>query len=393
MSKPTHLIGVFVLVLALLATVGAALSEPAAAAAPANDAFAAAVELSGPTASASGTNKDATKEAGEPNHAGNSGGASVWYRWTAPETSRVLVSTCGVETTFDTLLAVYTGNAVNALVEADSNDDACGLQSTVAFAATQGVTYRIAVDGRNGAAGPFQLQLRLTPSNDDFADAVELVGDEGSIAGTTVGASSEPGEPGFLGNSVWYRWTAPSSGTATFTTCGGSLDTRVAAYTGSAVDQLTWVASDDDSCGFSSIVSFQAAVGVTYRVAVESWGEGAFELGWNRNPPPPVPPFAWDDPSISGLPREGETLTGFEGEWAGTVPISFAYSWGRCDTAADQLQPDPGSKREDVRADQARRRLAAVSARHGLERRRVEQRRVQRHCSHPVSRPRQHHAT
>ena len=53
-------------------------------AAPANDNFANAIVLTGNTLTTSGSNVAATKEAGEPNHAGNSGGASVWWSWTAP---------------------------------------------------------------------------------------------------------------------------------------------------------------------------------------------------------------------------------------------------------------------------------------------------------------------
>ena len=122
-------IGVLLLLAAALVVPPGALAE-----APSNDAFAAAEELTGRSAVASGVNKDATKETGEPDHAGKQGGASVWYRWSAPAEGRVTLSTC--ESGFDTLLAVYTGGAVNALAPVVANDDACGLQSSVSFVAT-----------------------------------------------------------------------------------------------------------------------------------------------------------------------------------------------------------------------------------------------------------------
>ena len=313
-------IGVLLVLAAALVVPSGALAE-----APSNDAFAAAEELTGRSAVASGVNKEATKEIGEPDHAGKPGGASVWYRYTAPADGHAKLSTCG--SGFDTLLAVYTGGSVNGLISVAANDDACGLQSTVSFDASEGETYRIAVDGLQGVTGAFTLSLRLAPGNDDFANAVELPGDEGTTSGTTEGASTENGEPYSLGNSVWFTWTAPSTGPATVETCGSSLDTIVSVFTGSKVDSLTFVRWSDDGCGVASRASFDATAGVRYSIAVESYGSGGeFALTWNRKPGPPEPITY---PTITGTAREGESLTGSTGAWTG-APSSFAYEWGRC---------------------------------------------------------------
>ncbi len=137
------------------------LAAATAGAPPANDNFASAVTLTGTSASVPGTNLNATKETGEPNHGGNAGGKSVWWKWTAPSSGNVIIDTNG--SNFDTLLGVYTGSAVNALTQiASDNNGGPNLTSQVAFAATAGVVYRIAVDGTSGLSGTIQLTLALT---------------------------------------------------------------------------------------------------------------------------------------------------------------------------------------------------------------------------------------
>src|SRR6266571_982283 len=145
----------------ILVVVGIA-TTAASAAAPANDNFASAQVLSGPSGSVTGSNVDATKEAGEPNPAGNIGGASVWYTWTAPASGTATFATAG--SSFDTIMGAYTGTSVSVLTELASNDDAgsSDLTSSVSFAVVSGATYRIVVDGYHGsisgqAAGSIQL--------------------------------------------------------------------------------------------------------------------------------------------------------------------------------------------------------------------------------------------
>ena len=122
-----------------------------------NDAFGSALRVPRRGGRVLTRNYTATKEAGEPNHAGNVGGASVWFNWTAPRRGRVNINTFG--SNFDTLLAVYRGRAVRNLRRVAANDDAGRLQSRVSFVAQRGTTYRIAVDGFRGDIGNVTLRV------------------------------------------------------------------------------------------------------------------------------------------------------------------------------------------------------------------------------------------
>jgi hypothetical protein len=92
-------------------------------------------------ASASGYNWNADKEVGEPDHAGDPGGASIWYSWTAPATGSAAISTCAGK---PLLVEIYTGVSVNALTPIGTHEFfTCSVTAEV----VAGTVYRIAVDG------------------------------------------------------------------------------------------------------------------------------------------------------------------------------------------------------------------------------------------------------
>src|SRR6185369_13369771 len=107
---------------------------------PSNDNFAFCEFTGGANGSVTGSTRAATKETGEPNHAGNSGGHSIWYCWTAPDSGSV---------TFDTIGSNF---------DIASNNP----QSRVTFSVVATTMYHIAIDGRNGASGNTKLTWSLT---------------------------------------------------------------------------------------------------------------------------------------------------------------------------------------------------------------------------------------
>jgi hypothetical protein len=119
------------------------------------------IALNGFTASASPlSNVGATKESGEPAHAGNGGGRSLWWTWTAPTTGPVSVNTDG--SSLRTLLAAYTGTNVTALTPVTNNIAASATNGArVSFNAIAGNTYHFAVDGHNNATGVVALAVSM----------------------------------------------------------------------------------------------------------------------------------------------------------------------------------------------------------------------------------------
>ena len=142
-----------------------------AGAAPVNDHLGNAVVIPGASNVVSGSNLGATSEPGEPYHGGDAGQSSVWWKWTSPRTGTVILSTAG--SSFDTVLAVYTGGSVAHLAPVASNDDSDASQgihtSRVALRAVAGETFRIAVDGYRGAMG--SIRLEVGPAGTPFPDA------------------------------------------------------------------------------------------------------------------------------------------------------------------------------------------------------------------------------
>lgn len=89
---------------------------------PANDFFVNAIALTNLTDTNIVNTLNATKEVGEPNHADNAGGKSAW--WTLQPPFDGVLSLTTSNSTFDTLLAVYSGSSVTGLTAVAFNDDA-----------------------------------------------------------------------------------------------------------------------------------------------------------------------------------------------------------------------------------------------------------------------------
>ena len=180
---------------------------------PANDSFSAAFAITGNPSAFIFYNTNATKEPGEPNHAGNSGGRSVWFKWTAPGAGNVTVTTAG--SLFDTTLGIYTGSAVSALSPVATNSTLDDVQPGVVqsslgtFTAVGGTTYYIAVDGFNAAnghgadSGAITLNVSFSPFG-STTTTTSTVGSSSISTTTTIPPSSGGGGGG--GGGAFGGW-------------------------------------------------------------------------------------------------------------------------------------------------------------------------------------------
>jgi hypothetical protein len=135
------------------------------------------------------------------------------------------------------------------------------------------------------------------PANNNFASAQTLTGCSGTVNGSNVAATRETNEPNHSpdnaggSRSVWYQWQSPASTTVTVTTAGSGFDTVLGVYSGSSVGSLTSLGKNDDIIpgnDRTSLVTFAAFAGTTYRFAVDGYNNndaggdvGPITLNWN----------------------------------------------------------------------------------------------------------------
>jgi subtilisin-like proprotein convertase family protein len=314
--------------------------------APANDNFEKATLVYGQTDSISTSNRGAGREKGEPKHTGAQGGGSLWWK-IQPRTSGYLtIDTVG--SSIDTLMSLYTGTSVNGLSDVIGNDDISSSvkQSRISrFAVQPGEIYMLALDGKNRARGSIRLNFKLEAGAlyDNFGDAKPINSSTWSDSRSNATYSSEPGEPSHAGvgsasKSVWYLWTPQATGTATVTTSGSALDTRLGVYLGNAISSLRQVASNDNDAGRrTSKVTFGVRAGENYAIALDgkNGASGNFTIsGIIGSATVPVTPPPTNDTfagliGISGAPlnirASNVNATRQTGEPAGTT--SVWYEW------------------------------------------------------------------
>lgn len=206
-------------------------------------------------ASLSDSNVETTSspEMGEPPLSGRPAQNSVWYRWQPMVSGSVVFDTQG--STFDTILAVYRGSTISNLTKIAENNDISPADTTslIRFQVVAGQQYWLTVAGNRGATGSYTLRgsheappavLPLPPpANDNFGARTILASSTNfSLSNTNLWATAELGETALAGvdatRSVWFGWTAPSSGNLTLDTGGSDFANVFGIYTGTNFSSL-----------------------------------------------------------------------------------------------------------------------------------------------------------
>ena len=314
--------------------------------APVNDNFATATVLTGESGTSSGHNYEATMEADEttPWSQFYDLNSSVWWSWQAPSTGTYAFDSTG---DFYNYIFVYSGTDLNALTALAGNEYVDYDYDTIdriVFKATAGVTYHIAVYGEGSDQGSIDLAWsKVTPpDNDDLANAILINTASGTESSSNMNATVEPDEAyylydpgdGLAVNSVWWKWTAPTTGLYTFDTIGsGMKDTMLDIFTGTSYETLNWLYHNDDrGIDAWSTIRIATTAGTSYYVCVTGyWGfKGDITLNWYENQAPSITSLNETAFTVgsagtftvtaTGLPDPVVTLT------SGSLPSGVIYS-------------------------------------------------------------------
>jgi len=169
-------------------------------------------------------------------------------------------------------------------------------------------------------AGSMSLSDRLAVTNwlDQKYNVIGPPTAPGSVVAPTVTGTARDGQTLTTSDGFWsgsepltytYQWRRCDTGGSNCTDIGGATSqsyTLTSAEVGSTVTvQVT---------ATNSVGSASATAPVTGIVT-------------------PTLPVNTSVPTLSGIPREGSTLTTSNGAWAGTPAFTFTYHWVRCDAA------------------------------------------------------------
>lgn len=191
-----------------------------------------------------------------------------------------------------------------------ANIEKAGTKSTYTAANEDvGSTLQVVVTGKNSAGGGTATS----------AQTATVEGKPGSVSAPIVAGQAKVGQQLSVSEGTWRAFPAPSF-SYQWESCKGSKCTAISGAT-----QAHYRIE-------SSLLgkALRATVKASNSLGEESAASAATATVTAG------PPVNLEPPTISGTPREGQTLTGSKGVWAGSEPIKYVYSWQRCNVHGEE---------------------------------------------------------
>lgn len=259
--------------------------------APTNDDFANAEVVAGVSPSVSTSISGATREVIEPSWPSIYSTGSVWYKWISPGYGNLnlgaLVSS--PPSLFNHWLQVFVGSELSGLVEVARFNGSTEPRGDLLVGKDQ--TYYIRLSGGFPVAPNttcnFYANLNtanfdqadfqsVSWKNDNFAEAIELVGARAKAIGYPSAATREAGEPLETGmNTLWWKWKAPSTGMTIVSTLGSGYNSVLTFGEGGAVHTFDYKSKGALTPGSEASLVLKTTAGHTYYFAT---GHGSNEI-------------------------------------------------------------------------------------------------------------------
>ncbi|HKW65252.1 MAG TPA: hypothetical protein VJN89_22055, partial [Candidatus Acidoferrum sp.] len=259
---------------------------------------------------------------------------SVWFKFVAPASGRVVADTRF--SSYTTILSAWTGTpgSLVAVASACASGNISGAkpQSSIGFSVSSGTTYFLMVTDANttGPGGTLTFSLDFAsaaPANDPFASPTNIASAPFSTTENTILATPNTGatDPtpscapagaasGGMANSVWFSYTPSSNGTISTDTLTSPYDTILTVVTGSPGSFTQIACNDNASAGIAqSQVSFAATSGTHYFFMISSvLGDGgttSFHLNFTASVGNPVPTLTSFSPANAAAGGAAFALT------------------------------------------------------------------------------------
>lgn len=195
--------------------------------------------------------------------------SSLWYSWTAPMSGSYIIN----RTQGSSTMAVWEDDEINGPILLTGDQS-----GTLSFTAVGGQSYLISALTTSSPGyllnSFFRWEMKPleTPSNDHFEDRQEMgMTNEWFVETHNHFATDQPNEPSHTDNppkkTLWFSWTAPTSGHHLLDLPTSRSSYALAVYTGNELTNLTPIAK-----GIYRVM-FSAQEGQVYQIAVDGDGD------------------------------------------------------------------------------------------------------------------------